>query len=416
MTRGNGPDAQRQEGNEKIATSEQKLAAEAVQTEADNSAFVHDLASPAVMSAEKIKQSLAVPDLSDPRNGPHAINLAVDALVRHLSATEGYPEVQIYRKDPICSVADNFDRLQFPADNLSRSSRYTRYVTDDMLLRTHTSEMMPDILREAAQSGVEDRIFVCPGICFRRDVVDKTHTGEPHQIDIWRLKRGEPRLEREALLDLVRTTIDSLLPGYEFRANEVTHPYTINGLEIEILVKGEWLELLECGEIHPQLLIDAGLNPEEYSGLASGMGLDRLVMVTKGIDDIRILRSEDPRIKQQMLELKPYKAVSKFPGVRQDISVAVDKEMAEEDLCEAIRDAAGQDMKWIEEVQVLSDTPFEDLPPQAIERLGVREGQKNLLIRMMIRSPEKTMLKQEANDIRDRIYRALHQGDKGYIQ
>jgi len=124
-------------------------------------------------------------------------------------------------------------------------------------------------------------------------------------MDIWRIKKGEPRLQRPALIDLIETVAGIVAPGAKYRANEVTHPYTVNGLEVEILVAGEWLELLECGEAHPRLLADCGLNPEEYSGLAMGIGLDRAIMLIKNIDDIRILRSEDPRIKRQMTILTP---------------------------------------------------------------------------------------------------------------
>jgi len=184
---------------------------------------------------------------------------------------------------------------------------------------------------------------------------------------------------------------------------------------VEILVAGEWLELLECGEAHPRLLADCGLNPEEYSGLAMGIGLDRAIMLIKNIDDIRILRSEDPRIKRQMTNLDPYIPISKYPPIRQDMSVAVSTDTTEEDVCETIRDVLGAKANVVEEVKITSSTAYDELPPQAIERLGIKPGQKNLLISVILRSHERSLRHEEANDIRNRLYRALHEGEKGYV-
>ena len=234
-------------------------------------------------------------------------------------------------------------------------------------------------------------------------------------MDIWRIKKGEPRLQRPALIDLIETVVEVVAPGTKYRANEVTHPYTINGLEVEILVAGEWLELLECGEVHPRLLSDCGLRPEEYSGLAMGIGLDRAVMLIKGIDDIRILRSEDSRIKRQMVDLNPYIPVSKYPPIRQDMSIAVSADTTEEDICETIRDTLGDDANIVEKVKIISSTAYDKLPPHVIKRLGIKPNQKNLLVRVILRSYERSLCHEEANEIRDRLYKALHEGEKGYV-
>ena len=190
------------------------------------------------------------------------------------------------RRNPIISIKENYDDLLFPADNEGRSSMYTRYVSKTDLLRTHTSAAIPEWLKVAATNGLSDTIITLPGICYRRDVIDKIHCGEPHQMDIWRIRKDVPRLVRKDLIDLIETILDSTIPGYEYRANEVTHPYTLRGLEVEVMVDGNWLELLECGKAHPVVLKNAGLDPSEYSGLALGMGLDRLVMIIKKINDL----------------------------------------------------------------------------------------------------------------------------------
>jgi phenylalanyl-tRNA synthetase alpha chain len=232
-------------------------------------------------------------------------------------------------------------------------------------------------------------------------------------MDIWRIKKSAPRLERQALIDLIESVLDAVIPGSKYRANEVNHPYTINGLEVEVLVKGYWLELLECGEAHPKLLLDAGLNPEEYSGLAMGIGLDRMVMLLKGIDDIRLLRSEDPRIKQQLTNLDPYQPVSKYPLIRQDLSVSVSQETNEEDVCETIKDVLGDNSDVIEEITIASETNYDRLPAKAVRRLGIKPGQKNMLIRVVLRSHERSLTHEEANEMRDKIYRAVDESETG---
>ena len=364
----------------------------------------------------KIQEALGTRDLSDPENGLHAVNLVIDSIVSSLAEDKEYPAAIIHRTSPICSVADNFDRLLFATDSPSRSSVYTRYINEDLLLRTHTSCMIPELLKTVQRRGIEDVIFLCPGICFRRDVVDRTHCPAPHQMDIWRIKRGEPRLDRESLVKLVTAVVQSVLPGAEMRMNEVQHPYTLNGLEVEVLKGGQWLELLECGEAHPVVLSDAGLDPREYSGLAMGIGLDRVVMLRKGLEDIRLLRSEDPRIAKQMLNLDPYVTVSKYPSIRQDLSIAVDNATTDEDICETIRDVLGNEIDKIEEVELRSETSYEDLPVQARERLGIKPGQKNLLVRIVFRSHERSLTHDEVNRMRDLVYRGLHEGSAGYIR
>lgn len=364
-----------------------------------------------------IEDSLHIVDLSDPANGRHAINLIVESISEMINEIPNYPKPVIYRSSPITSVEENFDLLFFPSDNLSRLPTYTRYINENKLLRTHTTAQIPGILKGIKEKSIEDLLVMCPGICFRRDVIDRKHVGEPHQMDIWRIKKGEPKITRQNLLELVEKIVNLIIPGAKFRANEVSHPYTDNGLEIEVLVNGDWLEIMECGETKKELLASNGLNPEEYSGLAMGLGLDRLVMIVKQIDDIRLLRSENPKIKEQMLNLDLYKNVSKFPAISQDISISINSSLTEEDFCEMSRDILGDDINNLEELKILSTTNFEDLPPVAIGRLGIKPGQKNVLIHLTFRSHEKTLLREEANEMKERIYKALDQTETGgYIK
>jgi phenylalanyl-tRNA synthetase alpha chain len=160
----------------------------------------------------------------------------------------------------------------------------------------------------------------------------------------------------------------------------------------------------------PHVLRGAGLGPT-MSGLALGVGLDRLLMLRKGIDDIRLLRSADPRIAAQLQDLAPYRPVSAQPPARRDVSVAVSAGLSAEEIGDRVRDCLGPHAHLVEEVRILSETPAGELPPAARERLAIRDGQVNVLLRVVLRDLTSTVTNELANALRDRIYLALHRTD-----
>jgi phenylalanyl-tRNA synthetase alpha chain len=99
-----------------------------------------------------------------------------------------------------------------------------------------------------------------------------------------------------------------------------------------------------------------------------------------------------------------------MPAITRDLSIAVPDDDDEETLGDRVRDALGADTACVEEVRVLSATAYQQLPASAIGRLGAKPGQKNLLMRVVLRDLGKTLTNETANALRDRIYRALHQG------
>ena len=242
----------------------------------------------AILSPEALQRALSLRDLTDPSQGPHAMQRLVDAAVTALRDAWGCPALE-ERADPVVTVADNYDRLLYPPGGAARDARYTRYVASDRLLRTQTSAMIPPLLRRLATAPPSDLLVSCPGLVWRRDRIDRLHVGEPHQLDLWRIRRGQP-LGSSELSAMVRTVIGALLPGRPLKTISTVHPYTAGGLEIHVEVDGEWIEVAECGVAHPRILRDAGL-PDEWSGLAMGLGLDRILMLAKGLDDLRLLRS-----------------------------------------------------------------------------------------------------------------------------
>jgi phenylalanyl-tRNA synthetase alpha chain len=335
---------------------------------------------------------MSIRDLTDPAAGPHAMQLIVDAIV---AALDDVP-VTLYRGDPVVSVRDHYDLLRYAADAVTRDRRYSRYVDDDHMLRAHTTAHVPALLRALRKPDV---LLAIPGICYRRDVIDRQHVGEPHQLDLWRVG---PSLGEADLTDMIARVTAAVLPGRRVTTPPSPHPYTAGGREIYV----DGVEVGECGLAHPDVLAAAGL-PPSVTGLAMGLGLDRLTMLVKGIDDIRLLRSTDPRVAAQMTDLLPYRQVSSMPPIRRDLSVAVDAEVDPELLGDRVREALGADSQSLEEMAILSETPYADLPAVARERLGIREGQKNVLLRLVVRSHDRTLTAVEANELRDRVYSAL---------
>ena len=204
--------------------------------------------------------------------------------------------------------------------------------------------------------------------------------------------------------------MSSVVPGMVRRMTRTTHPYTVGGRQVDVRVGSAWLELAECGLVAPTVVAAAGLDPAQWSGLALGMGLDRALMLRKGIDDIRMIRSNDDRAVRKLGDLLPWRPVSMLPPIRRDLSVVVDAGMDSETLGDRIRTALPDRADDVESVELLSLTSWADLAPAARDRLQIREHQANALIRLVLRPISRTMTAAEANRIRDRAYRALHEG------
>jgi phenylalanyl-tRNA synthetase alpha chain len=357
------------------------------------------------LSPSQLAAALAVRDLTDPGQGRHAIQLLIDAAAARLAAAWNC-QVRRYRGPRVVPVEDNYDRLRIPPDAVSRDVRHTRYVEPGLMLRSHSTAMVPAALRGLAAEPADDALLVCPGMVYRRDAIDRLHAATPHQLDLWRVTRRP--LGHADLQDMVGLLAGALAPGRPWRWEPRVHPYTLGGRQVDVCWEGEWVEVWECGLAHPEVLERAGL--AGWSGLALGMGLDRLLMLRKGVADIRLLRSADPRIAGQMTDLAPYRPVSAMPPVRRDLSVGVPAGDTAEELGDRVREALGRDADAVEEVHVLAETAYDRLPPQAVARLGIRPDHKNVLLRVVLRHLERTLTDEEANQLRDRVYAALHHG------
>jgi len=263
---------------------------------------------PAVLTSAQLARDLAITDLSDPAEDaagpPHAIQMVAGLAVSALTRAWGCP-ARWCRGPRVVTVADNYDNLGYLGSAVTRAARYTRYVDDRRVLRSHSSAMVPPALRLLAADAdpPDDVLLACPGIVYRRDAIDWQHSPTPHQLDLWRI--GRKPLGEADLSEMITVLLGALAPGRDSVQHPRDHPYTTAGRQIDVAHAGGWVEVWECGLADRGVLARAGL--AHHSGLALGMGLDRLLMLLKGIPDIRLLRSADARVAGQMLDLAPYR-------------------------------------------------------------------------------------------------------------
>ena len=339
-----------------------------------------------LITTHELSAALRQRDLSDPGQGPHAMQIIlaqiVDALTRAWRCT-----VDVQRRRPLVAVEDNYDRLGYAPADIVRDARYTRYVAETVMLRSHTTAGIPPALRQLAntQKGepASDVLLALPGLCYRRDSIDRLHVGTPHQVDLWRMTTAQTY--DADLMRMAGIVIDTVLPGARWRAVPANHPYTRHGRQLDVETSTGWVELAECGLVAPHILAAAGLDPQRCSGLALGLGLDRAVMLRKGVDDIRQLRSADPRIAAQMLDLTRWQPVSTHPPIRRDLSIVTTGPPDAELLGGAVRSALGAAAEDLESVSILNSTPWQHLSPTARARLGLRPDQENVVLRLVLR-------------------------------
>ena len=178
----------------------------------------------------------------------------------------------------------HFQKLRLGPNHPSRDTQETYYFDDKKLLRVHTSSVQIRYL-EKNQPPVR---IIAPGRVYRRDTIDATHLPSFHQIE------GLMVDDQTTLTDLMGILEHAVkqLFGQKRKVRFYGHhfPYTEPSLEVEVQNdKGVWLEILGCGMVHPEVLVNCGLDPKKYQGWAFGMGADRLAMLKFGITDIRRL-------------------------------------------------------------------------------------------------------------------------------
>ncbi|MDU5229443.1 MAG: phenylalanine--tRNA ligase subunit alpha [Anaerococcus sp.] len=206
----------------------------------------------------------------------------------------------------IDTVKNVFDDLNSPADHPARSTSDTFYITDDTLLRPHTSSMQIRVMNE----GKLPIKMVSAGRVFRNDEVDATHSPMFHQLECLVVDENVSMANLKATLE---TFIKEMF-GDDIKLRYRPHhfPFTEPSLEVDAtcpVCRGEgcpacgntgWsMELLGGGMVHPNVLEACGIDSEKYTGFAFGLGVDRIAMVKYGLNDIRLLYDNDKRFLEQ---------------------------------------------------------------------------------------------------------------------
>ena len=194
----------------------------------------------------------------------------------------------------------NFDRLRIPADHPARDMWDTIWVdaVDEerdrrMLLRTHTSPMQ---IRYMDEHQPPIRVIV-PGTCYRYEATDATHEWMLTQVEGLVIDEGISFAHLKGTLEsFVRRLFGEELET-RFRCDYF--PFVEPGAELAVRWHDQWLELLGCGMVHPEIIEAQGWDPERYTGFAFGMGIERLAMLQWGINDIRYFYQNDLRFLSQ---------------------------------------------------------------------------------------------------------------------
>ena len=199
----------------------------------------------------------------------------------------------------------NFEMLNMPKSHPARDTQDTFYITENVLLRTQTSPMQ---IRTMEKTKPPIRI-ICPGRVYRSDAVDATHSPIFHQIEGLVVDENVTFSDLKGTLEMFIKKLYGEGTRVRFRPHHF--PYTEPSAEMDMscfkcggkgcsLCKGEgWIEILGCGMVHPKVLENCGIDPEKYSGFAFGVGLERIVMMRYGIDDMRLLYENDLRFLKQ---------------------------------------------------------------------------------------------------------------------
>ena len=187
----------------------------------------------------------------------------------------------------------NFTALNIPDNHPARAMHDTFYLRSGLLLRTHTS---PVQIRALMEHGAPIRL-IAPGRVYRRDS-DLTHTPMFTQVEGLLVDRRVSFANLKALLyDFVSKFFEREV---ELRFRPSYFPFTEPSAEVDVRSEsGRWLEILGCGMVHPNVLRNAGIDSDEWSGYAFGMGVERLTMLRYGVDDLRAFFENDLRFLEQ---------------------------------------------------------------------------------------------------------------------
>ena len=195
--------------------------------------------------------------------------------------------------------------MNTPPDHPARDIQDTFYITNDIVLRSQTSPVQARVM-ENKKPPIK---IICPGTVYRSDSVDATHSPVFHQIEGLVVDKNISMTDLKGTLEMFAKKCLGKNTKIRFRPHHFpfTEPsaeadvscFVCGGKGCRVCKQEGWIELLGCGMVHPNVLKNCGIDPEEYSGFAFGFGVERIAMAKFGIDDMRLLFENDVRFLKQ---------------------------------------------------------------------------------------------------------------------
>ena len=346
------------------------------------------------VEAKRIKRYLSMPDLSRTPGNP------IYEIVQRVLSWPSFKGFDVIKVPEIVSTEITFDLFDFAKDHPARSKSDTYYVDENHILRTHTTIMWYYYLndenvkkRMAAGEPVGAFSF---GKVYRKDELDNRHMNVFHQIDGWYLSPKDKEIITIEDLKKALTSFAQAVFGTEvkMRFNDDKFPYTDPSLEMEVDKGGKWLEVGGAGVVKGSVLEKFGVDSTKWNGWAFGPGIERFAMVSMELPDIRLIWSEDERVKKQLVLGHKYQEVSKFPPIVRDISFIVPTTFIPNDYFDTIRDIGGD---LIEQVELIDKYENES-------KFG--KDKLSYTFRTTYRSLERTLTNVEVNELHTKIEEA----------
>lgn len=359
--------------------------------------------------AKRMLRFLKMPDLS---RAPQSPLKALIDLALQIPSFKNFDVVQI---PEIVPARESFDLFDFPANHPARSKSDTYYVNEEYILRTHTTVMwyyylLSERVKEKLKGKEPIGVFSY-GKVYRKDEIDRHHMNVFHQIDgLYLCHKEEKNIERRDLEDVLANIAKAVFgENIKYRFNDDSFPYTYSSVEMEILIedgpdsKGiedarsatdrqKWVEVLGAGVVQPSVLEKLKVDSNIWGGWAFGFGLERLAIISMELPDIRLLWSEDSRVKQQLKLGNKFKEVSKYPPIVRDISFVVKNDFVPNNYFDVIRDLGGD---LVEQVELLDK--YEN-----VEKFG--PDKTSHTYRIIYRSNERTLTNEEIDAIQQKVY------------
>lgn len=264
-----------------------------------------------VLEMEKINHDLAneaidvtLPGNPVPEGQSHVLTQIMEE-IEDLFISMGY---QIIEGPEVEEDSYNFERMNLPKNHPARDMQDTFYITDDILLRTHTSPVQARTM-DTHDFSKGPLKMISPGKVYRRDSDDATHSHQFHQIEGLVISKGVTMADLKGTLEVFAKKLFGA--EREIRLRPSYFPFTEPSVEVDVSCfkcggKGcnvckhtGWIEILGAGMVHPNVLEMSGIDAAEYSGFAFGLGPDRVAMLKYGIDDIRHFYQNDIRFLNQ---------------------------------------------------------------------------------------------------------------------